>query len=367
MTDTISLSLDLNTIIIFAVVTLVLIILSVGAFLLPRVLGGLITNLFSGEVAVIYERVIAPYQNWFGLIGLLTITDISLLILSLPGWLKLLEIPLGGATVVITIWVGFQIFQKLFDDYLLESAIANSSKLNSEFIIIAKYIANTATVLIVLFLFAETHDINVLGLLASLGIGGLAVAFAAQKSLEQLLGGIVLYLDKPFVADDYIGLPDGTFGRVESVGLRSTKIRTSGKGTLMIVPNSSLTQMNIENFTGGKKVVSLIYLTFYSLIPQDEKALIRQVILDSTSDIFGIDSRSTEVIFKEVPGKSNGQSKVTQAQINFFILGSGQVSMELRRQFLDIANQQISYQLKEYGINFDIEDKTINVDSPITI
>ena len=41
--------------------------------------------------------------------------------------------------------------------------------------------------------------------------------------------------------------------------------------------------------------------------------------------------------------------------------------MELRRQFLDIANQQISYQLKEYGINFDIEDKTINVDSPITI
>ena len=296
MTDTISLNIDLNTIIIFAVVTLVLIILSVGAFLLPRVLGGLINKLFSGDVVVIYERVIAPYQNWLGLIGLLTITDIVLLVLSLPGWLKLLEIPLGGATVVITIWVGFQIFQKLFDDYLLESAIANSSKLNSEFIIIAKYLANAAIVLIVLFLFAETHDINVLGLLASLGIGGLAIAFAAQKSLEQLLGGIVLYLDKPFVADDYIGLPDGTFGRVESVGLRSTKIRTSGKGTLMIVPNSSLTQMNIENFTGGKKVVSLIYLTFSSLIPQDEKALIRQVILDSTSDIFGIDSRSTEVM-----------------------------------------------------------------------
>lgn len=367
MTDTISLNIDLDTILIFAIITLMLMVLSVGIFLIPRLFGVVITKVFSGDIPIIYQRIIAPYQNWLGLIGLLTITDIGLQALSLPSWLKLLEIPLGLATVFIVIWSGFQIFQKFFDGYLLESAIASSSKLNSEFIIIAKYLANTVIIVVVLFLFAETHDINVLGLLASLGIGGLAVAFAAQKSLEQLLGGIVLYLDKPFVADDYIGLPDGTFGRVESVGLRSTKIRTSGKGTLMIVPNSSLTEMNIENFTGGKKVVSLIYLNFYRLIPEDEKALIRQVILDSTSDIFGIDSRSTEVIFKEIPSKNNGQSRVTQGQINFFILGSGQVSMELRRQFLDIANQQISYQLKEYGIAFDIEDKTINVDSPITI
>ncbi|MGB5593247.1 MAG: mechanosensitive ion channel domain-containing protein [Crocosphaera sp.] len=366
MSDSISLSIDLDTIILFIVVTLIIIIVSIGVFLLPRVLGNVITNIFSNEVKVIYEKIIPPYQNWLGFIGLLTVTDIILLIFSLPGWLKLLEIPLSLAIVFTVIWVGLQICQKFFDDYLLKSAIANSSKLNSEFVIIAKYLANAAIIILVLFIFAETHNVNVLGLFASLGIGGLAVAFAAQKSLEQLLGGIVLYLDKPFVTDDYIGLPDGTFGRVESVGLRSTKIRTSGKGTLMIVPNSSLTQINIENYTGGKKVVSLIYLTFYRLIPKDEEALIRQVILDSTSDIFGIDSRSTDVIFKELSEK-NGKSTVTQAQINFFILGSGEVSMGLRQQFLEIANQQISNQLKEYGIAFDIEDKTINVDSPITV
>lgn len=366
MADSISFSIDIDSIIIFAVVTLLLIIVVIGLFLLPKILGNIITNIFSSEFKVIYDKIIPPYQNWLGLIGLLTITDISFSIFSLPSWLKVLEIPLSLAIVITVIWVGIQICQTFFDDHLFQLAIANSSKLNSEFVIIAKYLTKTAIILIVLFIFAETHDINVFGLLASLGIGGLAVAFAAQKSLEQLLGGIVLYLDKPFIADDYIGLPDGTFGRVESVGLRSTKIRTSGKGTLMIVPNSSLTQMNIENFTGGKKVVSLIYLTFYRLIPKDEEALIRQVILDSTSDIFGIDSRSTEVIFKEATIK-NGNTLVTQAQINFFILGSGEVSMELRRQFLEIANQQITNQLKEYGIGFDIEDRTINVDSPITV
>lgn len=202
-------------------------------------------------------------------------------------------------------------------------------------------------------------------MLASLGVGGLAVAFAAQKSLEQILGGIVLYIDRPFVIDDYIGLPDGTFGRVESIGLRSTKIRISGKGTLMIVPNSFLTQVNIENFTGAKKVISMIYLTFYRLISNEEKALIRQVILEGTHDIFGIDPRSTEITFKD--NHSNLDGKSTQAQVSFFILGSGQVSMELRYQLLDVAKQSIHKQLKEYGIAFDIEEKAINVDSPITI
>ncbi|MDJ0597271.1 MAG: mechanosensitive ion channel [Crocosphaera sp.] len=366
MDESISLSIDIDTLIIFVVATLILIVLGVGIFLLPRILGNMTTRIFSDEVKVIYDKTIPPYQNWLGLIVLLSITDVSLLIFSLPSWLKFLEIPLSLAIVFTVIWVGLQICQTFFDDHLLQLAITNSSKLNSEFILIAKYLANTAVIIIVLFIFAESHDINVLGLFASLGIGGLAVAFAAQKSLEQLLGGIVLYLDKPFIADDYIGLPDGTFGRVESVGLRSTKIRTSGKGTLVIVPNSSLTQMSIENYTGAKKVVSLIYLTFYRLIPKDEEALIRQVILDSTSDIFGIDSRSTDVIFKQL-STNNGDSLVTQAQINFFILGSGEVSMELRHQFLEVANQQITHQLKEYGIDFDIEDRTINVDSPITV
>lgn len=226
MAESISFSIDIDTIIVFVVVILVLIVASISLFLLPRILGSIINNMFSNEVKVIYDKVIPPYQNWLGFLALLSITDIGLSILSLPSWLKLLEIPLSLVIVFTVIWVGLKMTQTFFNDYLLKLAIANSSKLNSEFIIIAKYLVKATIIITVLFIFAETHDINVFGLLASLGIGGLAIAFAAQKSLEQLLGGIVLYLDKPFTADDYIGLPDGTFGRVESVGLRSTKIRT---------------------------------------------------------------------------------------------------------------------------------------------
>ena len=313
----------------------------------------------------VYRTIIEPDRNWLTVLLTLSIIDSIFLSLPIPNWLAFLEIFLSLAIAAIFISLGFRIFNRLFDNYLLDVALQRGRKLTVEFLILGKFVANTAIVITVIFLFAQTHQINLLGLVASLGIGGLAVAFASQKILEQVLAGIVLYLDRPFVIDDYIHLADGTFGRVESIGWRSTKVRTSGKGSLVIIPNSVLTQVNIENLTGAKKVISLIYLTFYRAMPDEERALIRQVIIDSTQDIFGIDPRNTEVIFKNLVG--DNQESITQAQVNFFILGSGEVSMDLRRQLLDVANHSITKQLKDYGIAFDLEERTINVDSPITI
>lgn len=336
-----------------------------GLVVLLRSINTRVERLFTPQVREIYQTLVSSDRNWLITLLSLIAVDLIFLALPIPQWLSLLEIFLSLAIAVIFIWLGFRAFNRLFDNYLLDVALQRGRKLTGEFLILGKFIANTIIVIFVIFLFAQTHQINIFGLIASLGIGGLAVAFASQKFLEQILAGIVLYLDRPFVIDDYIHLADGTFGRVESIGWRSTKIRTSGKGSLVIIPNSVLTQVNIENLTGAKKVISLIYLTFYCSMPDEERALIRQVIIDSTKDIFGIDPRNTEVIFKNLVG--DNQEQITQAQVNFFILGSGEVSMDLRRQLLDVANQNISKQLKEYGIAFDIEERTINVDSPITI
>ncbi|MDJ0571936.1 MAG: mechanosensitive ion channel [Pleurocapsa sp. MO_192.B19] len=280
-------------------------------------------------------------------------------------WLKSIEVPLGITIVILLSKLGCQIFQQIFNTYLLDAAVKNRGRFDSELLIISKFIVNTTIILVIILLFAQAHQLNLVGLFASLGIGGLAIAFAAQKTLEQLLGGIVLYLDRPFVVDDYIGLPDGTFGKIESIGLRSTRIRTSGKGTVIIAPNSSLTQVNIENYTRAKKVISLIYITFERAIPESEQALIRQIIFESTKDIFGLDLRNTEVKFVElIQGE---ESKNTQVQISFFVLGSGKLSMELRQQLLDIAKHNLSKELKKYEVAFELEEKTINIDSPITI
>lgn len=317
------------------------------------------------QIYDVYQKLFKPNESFLIVVILISISELFALVLPKNYWTNSLEIIVSLSLAIAGSWLAAQIFKNFFDFYLLNAAFKSGQKISSELLILLRWVANLIIIVIAILIYAQTHQINILGLLASLGIGGLAVAFAAQKTLEQVLGGIVLYLDRPFVIDDYIGLPDGTFGRVESIGLRSTRIRTSGKGTVMIVPNSALTQLNIENFTGAKKVMSILYLTFYRAISSEERALIRQVILDSTNDIFGIDSRNTEVTFKNI-NHSNELEK-TQAQVTFFILGSGDVSMELRRQLLDLATQTMTQCLKEYGIAFDIEEPTIYVDSPITI
>lgn len=325
-----------------------------------------VSQLSSPKLQAIYHKVIEPQRQLLGIVITLGLLDLFLWLfltffLQYP-WYPQVEAILTLAFTLTLGWLGSRLFKGYFDTYALDAAAKGGRKVNSEFLVLAKFFANFAIVIVLIILYGQTHHLNIFGVIASLGVGGIAIAFAAQKVLEQLVGGLVIYVDRPFNIDDYIGLPDGTYGRVESIGLRSTKIRTSGKGTLAIVPNNAIVQATVENFTGAKKVMALLYLNFHRQIPEEEQALIRQVVLDSTQDVSGIDPRSTDILFRE-----EHVAQKTQAQITFFILGSGDLSMSIRRQLLDIANQNLTHQLKTYGIAFDIEAPTIYVDSPITI
>lgn len=318
---------------------------------------------FSPEIKKMYKQIIQPYTKHLLLLFLLITIDLTFLIPFQHTWLKYAEFILGISVALLIGWLSSRIFEQFFNYYLLENALQR--KINGELLVVAKLITSGLIFVIIFCIFAQTHNINLWGLLTSLGIVGLAFAFAAQQILQQLFGGIVIYIDRPFVVDDYIGLPDGTFGRIESIGLRSTKIRNSGKGTLTIVPNNALIELTIENFTGGRKVVSLVYLNFYREITDNEKALIRQIVLESTKDLFGIDSRNTEVSFKQIIQEQ--KVNVTQAQISFFILGAGEIGMDMRHQLLEVAKQNITWQLQEYGIDFNVSEQPVNVDAPITI
>jgi MscS family membrane protein len=100
--------------------------------------------------------------------------------------------------------------------------------------------------------------INVKTTLAGLGIGGLAIALAAQKSLENLIGGVSLLMDKAVRVGDFCQI-GGQLGTVEDIGLRSLKLRTLDQN-LSVVPNGSLAQMQFENMARRNKL--LINQTF---------------------------------------------------------------------------------------------------------
>jgi MscS family membrane protein len=94
--------------------------------------------------------------------------------------------------------------------------------------------------------------------LAGLGIGGLAIARAAQKTLENLIGGLSLLLDKAVQTGDFCKIGDRV-GKVEDIGLRSLKLRLLDQN-LLVVPNGVLAQMQFENMKERPKL--LINQTF---------------------------------------------------------------------------------------------------------
>ena len=94
--------------------------------------------------------------------------------------------------------------------------------------------------------------INITAALTGLGIGGIAIAFAAQKTLENLFGGIMIISDQPIRVGDFCKVGDYK-GTVVDIGLRSTRIRTDDR-TVVSVPNGQLAVMSLENFSVRDKI-----------------------------------------------------------------------------------------------------------------
>ncbi|HXB68348.1 MAG TPA: mechanosensitive ion channel family protein [Candidatus Acidoferrales bacterium] len=93
---------------------------------------------------------------------------------------------------------------------------------------------------------------NTSTILAGLGVGGLAVALAAQKTIENLFGGISVIGDRPVLVGDVCRFGDKT-GTVMHIGLRSTRIRTADR-TVISVPNSQFSSIPLENISGRDKI-----------------------------------------------------------------------------------------------------------------
>jgi MscS family membrane protein len=104
-----------------------------------------------------------------------------------------------------------------------------------------------AILLVALIALLDGFGFKVTALIAGLGVGGIAVALAAQKSIENLFGGMTLYLDQPVRVGDFCRF-GSALGTVEDIGLRSTRIRTRDR-TLISIPNGDFATLQLENFS----------------------------------------------------------------------------------------------------------------------
>lgn len=129
----------------------------------------------------------------------------------------------------------------------------------------------------------QNLGVNVMGLIAGLGIGGLAFALAAKDTAANLFGSIMILLDRPFKIGDHI-IINGKEGIVEDIGFRSTLIRT-WEDSLLSIPNSTVANSDIDNMGARRWRRNLIHLgVTYDTSPEKMEAFlegIKQIILSN--------------------------------------------------------------------------------------
>lgn len=136
--------------------------------------------------------------------------------------------------------------QAFFEWIILSPKISDQSLNASMLRLLAQFVAIIGSVIILAF-GAQLLGMPVFSILAGLGIGGLAIALAIRPTLENLIGGFILYLDQPVRLGDICEL-NGKLGRVEKIGIRSTQIRGLDR-TLVSIPNALFADMQITNWS----------------------------------------------------------------------------------------------------------------------
>jgi MscS family membrane protein len=124
--------------------------------------------------------------------------------------------------------------------------VSDATGLSKDLIPLIENVSRAAIIVAGLMVILSIWEINITPLLASAGIAGAAVAFAAKDTLANFFGGISVFADKPFKIGDYIVLDRGERGEVVSIGVRSTRIKTRDD-ILITVPNSIIANTKIIN------------------------------------------------------------------------------------------------------------------------
>ena len=170
-----------------------------------------------------------------------SLSKISLPLLSRQFWAS------GSVVIAIIafVWL-FMMVSARFETHVKRRFARRSSTGAATLVRPARRVIDLIAAFVGLLLALCAFGVNPTAALAGLGVGGIAIALAAQKTLENVIGGASIIMDQAIRAGDFLKVGD-IQGTVEEVGLRSTRVRTLDR-TLVSVPNRQMASMTLENF-----------------------------------------------------------------------------------------------------------------------
>ncbi len=182
-------------------------------------------------------------------------------------------------------------------DHLTQMAQRTESKLDDQLVPLIRKALKLTIGAIGFVWVVQLLGYSVSSLIAGLGLGGLAVALALQDTLANFFGSIVIFLDRPFAVGDWIKLSD-VEGTVESIGFRSTRVRT-WPATLVSIPNKTVANTTIDNWSKmpKRRVMQTVGVTYETNAEQMEQAVsaIRDILVNDE----GVDQKFIVVRFTD--------------------------------------------------------------------
>ena len=201
------------------------------------------------------ERGLSAKARFIWPLRLMLVAGLGLLALQILGIPHKVDIPVRiviGVTLSIAGgWLAYHLVDRL--GTLLEERSQNYRYRDEILSSLAIATAKLAVIIGAFLFLAEILSLPYQGVIAGLGIGGLAVALAARSTLENLIGGLTLMADKPVEVGDFCQLGEH-LGVIEGIGLRSVKVRSLAR-TIITIPNAEFATINIENLTRRDRIL----------------------------------------------------------------------------------------------------------------
>jgi len=194
---------------------------------------------------------------------------------AVTAFLSLSAVVTRVMTVTLVVWLVYQAIGaiQVLIDYVVAKALGGEESEDAKVAagLIGK-ISKIALWIIGLLLVLSNFGINVNSLIAGMGIGGIAIAFALQGILSDLFSSFAIYFDKPFVVGDFIAVGDSS-GTVERIGIKTTRLR-SDQGEELVISNQELTTARVQNF---KKVEARRVKVILGVLYETPTELLREI------------------------------------------------------------------------------------------
>lgn len=303
-----------------------------------------------------YEKIAAEYilpvARPLSLFAVLIVIVILFPVLQLPaGTVQYIE-PVLKAMLPL---FGIIVFYKMADIlalYLQKLAGRTESTLDDQLVPLFRKTLKTFIVIVGGLFILENLDIPILPLLTGLSIGGLAFALAAQDTIKNFFGSLMIFVDKPFQIGDWI-TSDSIDGSVEEVGFRSTRIRTF-RNSVVYVPNGQLADSTIDNH-GLRK-----YRRFYTQISltYDTPADLIEIFVEGLKEIVKSHPK-TRKDYYEVHFNDMASSSLNVMFYIFFEVPTWSEELKARHEILI----EVVKLAEKLGVNFAFPTQTLHIEN----